>query len=273
MKIAFSFLLFSLIWICISCEEPFDTEAPKVAFKTFSPNPRAIEICGEIEDSVFVVKNGEKISFTAKISDNVGLSQYTIGIEDNFGCLHQADKTVNWSVLTMVDMEGTDLTITEELEVPEEVTAGNYYLYFNVIDEAGNESVFDRILADVYHIKVLNDRDTIVPVIALALPMNERIIAARGSSIRIKGELQDNYSLGEGGNGSLRVYLKADEGEDEFEIIINELAEDTGQIYAFDYTYRLVEGLSLGNYHVELVATDGVRNVAQTVEFELEITQ
>ncbi len=260
--------LIGLLLFFFSCKENVDTEIPSVTFRAFSPQPSAAEVCGEMEDQVFQLESGETLSFTALIEDNEGLSQYKIDIHQNFACHGHAEKTEDWSVLKIRDISGTSVEVTEELPVPVDVTAGNYHFDLKVVDAAGNERLFEEF----FSIKILNASDYEPPVIESELPATNAFSIKKGESIRFKGELTDNYSLGEGGNGSLKLHYHEEASGNEVEAKEIELSESEGKSFLYDFEYSFPANVNAGTYTFELVATDGVRNVSQEIEFEVMLT-
>ena len=65
--------------------------------------------------------------------DNEALSQYKVDIHNNFDCHGHARSTQDWTVLEVLDIEGTEQRVSRSLSVPDDVTAGNYHFHVQVI--------------------------------------------------------------------------------------------------------------------------------------------
>jgi hypothetical protein len=277
-------LIFSVIAVFIfsACQqETVDLENPTIEWLSWNPEPEAAMICGQMEDAVFHLKDGQQFQFEAAFKDNVALSQYKIDIHNNFDCHGHGgasapgvsppnveSSTEDWTVLQIINLEGKEKTETIQLQVPENVTAGNYHFQVQVIDQSGN----DDPLANVYSIKILNSRDEVAPGITATQPTGN-FSAARGESIQFEGTVTDNYSLSEGGNGILFLsYTDLSSGNtfttDQAFVFDSSVTTD----YPFSFSFTVPNTLVPGNYRFSLRAFDGVRNTAEPIHFEVEVT-
>lgn len=275
------FVLMGLL--VISCGgDAVDVQAPSMQIESFSPTPFADEICGAMEDTVFHVKGGEVLNFSVLFSDDVALSQYKIDIHNNFDChghgassvpgISQPDvdnSTIDWTVLDIKEVSQEQALIEQSLPVPANVTAGDYHFQIQVIDEAGN----DNPLANFYAIKVKNPLDEIAPIISITTPLASAFTAAKGSKVRFAGQLSDERSLSDGGNGVLFLsYTDLSSGNTFNTDQVFYFGSELGQTFDFDFEYQIPATFKTGDYLLILSATDGVRNVAEAQVFEVEVT-
>src|SRR5688572_12174514 len=123
-------------------EKP-DTEIPQIVLVSSSPEYGTDDICGLPETHVFPLLSEQTLNLELDFSDDVELSQYKIDIHHNFDChTHGRITEVGepWFVARIEKLEGRGLRITEQLEVPANVTAGNYHLMIYCLDKVGNEA-------------------------------------------------------------------------------------------------------------------------------------
>ncbi|HMQ49325.1 MAG TPA: DUF4625 domain-containing protein [Saprospiraceae bacterium] len=276
-----SFVLSGLL--IISCgKEAVDTNAPSMQIKTLTPAPYPDEICGSVEDTVFHLKGGQVLDLELLFQDETSLSQYKVDIHNNFDChghgsssipgVSQPDvtnTTTDWTVLEIKDLTGQESVVDLSLDVPDNVTAGNYHFQIQVVDEAGN----DNPLANFYAIKVKNPLDEVAPMISTTAPVAPAFTAAKGSKLRFAGQVSDERSLSDGGNGVLFLsYTDLSSGNTFNTDRVFYFGSQVGQTYDFDFEYQVPNTLKAGDYLLILSATDGVRNVAEAKVFEVEIT-
>jgi hypothetical protein len=278
-----------LLWLTLpvlifsACDgEGIDLTPPSMTFLSLEPQPRAAEICGVVEDTVFHLKGGEELAFEVLFQDDQALSQYKIDIHHNFDCHghgggtpgfsipNVVNQTADWTVLEIVNLAGSEQQVSRVLRAPENVTAGAYHFQLQVIDEAGNDNPF----ANFYSIKVLNPRDTIAPQIAVAQPSQASFAVAKGNTVRFTGEVTDNYSLSEGGNGVLFLtYTDLNSGNTFIGSgAVSPFESNVEKSFAFDFEFTVPTTLRTGDFRFSLRAHDGVRNVADAVHFAVRVT-
>lgn len=261
--------------------EEIDVAAPTMEILSLDPLPQPGLICGTMEDTVFSLRNGEQLQFSVIFRDDAGLSQYKIDIHNNFDCHGHGggstpaitipnvnNQTEDWTVLDIGDLSGAESQLTKALAVPDNVTAGTYHFQIQVIDEAGN----DNPLSNIFALKVLNSRDEESPVISAAEPSGSFSVA-KGASIHFEGEVTDNYSLSEGGNGLLFLtYTDLSSGNTFTTNSVFPFDNAVEKSFPFSFDYTVPATLKAGNFRFTLRAHDGVRNVAEAVHFEVEVT-
>lgn len=272
-----------LLFTVLSCgDTEVDITPPMVESMTFNPEPEAAEICGSIEPEVFLLTGGEQLTFDALFTDNEALSQIKVDIHHNFDCHGHGggaapslvvpnvnNQTEDWTVLTIDDITGTSWNAEQILNVPENVTAGNYHFHIQVIDEAGNDSPFSNFLS----LKIKNPLDSTAPGIAVDLPAGKSFSAAKGESVQFAGQVTDDRSLSEGGNGVLYLaYTDLSSGNTFTTDQAFAFDENVETTFDFDFEFTIPQTLTTGSYRFSLGANDGVRNVAPFQFFEVEIT-
>lgn len=275
-------MLSTLTLIVQSCKDSgIDLSPPNLQFLSLNPSPVAAEVCGSLEDSVFLLTGGTSLDFEVLFQDDLELSQFKIDIHNNFDCHGHGgasapgisvpnieNQTEDWTILDISTLEGSESQVSRSLALPQNVTAGSYHFQIQVLDAAGN----DQPLSNIYSLKITNPADAIVPVITTTTPTGNFSVA-KGASVQFAGMVTDNYSLSQGGNGVLYLsYTDLDSGNtftSDAAFIFDEMVGDS---YVFDFDYTIPATLKAGMYRFSLRAHDGVRNVATPLHFEVEIT-
>lgn len=282
MKYLWMLLAAGLLLFSACGEEEVDVAAPGMEILNLDPEPVPAMICGTMEDTVFHLRGGETLDFTVVFRDDAALSQYKIDIHNNFDCHGHgggstpgialpdvSSLTEDWTVLDIQELSGREQMVTRELRAPDDVTAGTYHFQVQVLDEAGN----DNPLANFYSLKVLNPRDEEPPVISVAQPSGD-FSAGRGETVRFEGEVTDNYSLSEGGNGIVFLTYTDLSSGNTFTTETAAVAFDAtvDKTYTFSLDFTVPATIQPGDFRFSLRAHDGVRNVAEPVEFLVEVT-
>ena len=275
-------LVLPLLFVGCGGEE-VDVTAPSMKILSLTPEPTASEVCGAVEDSVFFLTGGETLQAELLFSDNAALSQYKIDIHNNFDCHGHggaavpsvpipdvASQTTDWSVLNLNDLSGNSEQVTLQLTPPANVTAGTYHFQIQVVDESGN----DNPMANFYTIKAINPDDAEAPQLSLSSPSAGSLSYARGEEAVFTGQVSDNYSLSEGGNGIVFLsYTDLSSGNtfaarDAFVTF----DASTGKDAEFEIRFTVPNTIQPGDYRFRIDAHDGVRNVAEPVIFDVAIT-
>ena len=278
------FKCFALLAILLmsSCgKESVDVTAPLMDVIEFTPTPIENIICGTTEPEVFILNGGDKLTFDALFSDNEALSQYKIDIHNNFDCHGHGggsapsitipnvdNQTIDWAVLDIQNISGSSSEILRTLEVPANVTAGNYHFQIQVIDESGNDNPF----ANFYPLKITNPLDATPPQINIEAPVSTNFSVKKGENINFKGQVTDDRSLSDGGNGILYLaYTDLSSGNTFTTDKVYAFDGDVNSSFDFDFDYTIPQTLVAGEYRFSLGAHDGVRNVASFAFFEVEV--
>jgi hypothetical protein len=281
MKKLILFLL-PLTFVACSDDNGVDITPPNMQILSLVPNPAAGEICGTMEDTVFSIRGGETLLAELAFSDNDALSQYKVDIHNNFDCHGHGGTaapgvpvpsvgsvTEDWTVLTLEDLSGTSESITLSIKAPDNVTAGSYHFQIQVLDESGN----DNPLANFYSIRAYHPADEEAPVLSVQEPAENELTAAKGSTLTFSGQVTDNYSLSDGGNGLVFLsYTDLSSGNTFSTDAFISFDDSVGTDYDFELNFVVPQTIQAGDYRVRIDAHDGVRNVAEPVFFELQVT-
>lgn len=274
--------LFVALASLISCVNQVpDISAPTLEVLQYTPTPKEGEICGGIEAVVFTLSGGETFSFDVKFGDDQALSQYKVDIHHNFDCHGHGggsapatsipdldNQTTDWNVLEIHSLSGQQADATWTIETPENVTAGNYHFHLQVIDEVGNDSPF----ANFHSMKIYNPSDNTPPQIIVQEPAIRDIQLAKTERIRFTGQVVDDISLSNGGNGILYLaYTDLSTGNTFNTGVSFPFDQSVGTSYDFDFEYEIPQTLLTGDYRFSLGANDGVRNVATFEFFEVQV--
>ena len=281
-KIPYYLVFASLVFGMFGCGVEEVDITPPTLEATYIPKPVVAEICGTEEPVVFLLTGGDYLKLDAIFKDNVALSQYKVDIHNNFDCHghgggsapsvivpNVTNQTEDLTVLDIQELSGTSSTAERVFYVPENVTAGNYHFHIQVIDESGNDSPFSN-----YHsLKIKNPLDDTPPQISVDEPSPRNFSASKGEAIRFIGQVTDDRSLSDGGNGVL--YLAYTDLSTGNTFTTNEtfiFDDNVEQLFNFDFEYTVPQTFKTGSYRFSLGANDGVRNVAPFQFFEVEVT-
>lgn len=282
MKLKVKYLVPIMLLFILACDnEGIDLTPPTLDVLSYIPAPIEDEICGSQESVVFLLTGGDELGFDAVFNDDEALSQYKIDIHNNFDCHGHGggsapsisvpnveNQTTDWSVLEIVDISGLSAPIVKVLNVPDNVTAGNYHYQIQVIDESGNDSPF----ANFYALKIKNPLDDTPPQITIQEPTNSSFSVQKGEKVRFVGQVTDDRSLSDGGNGVLYLaYTDLSSGNTFTTNEIFAFDENVSTDFNFDFEYEIPQTLVAGSYRLSLGANDGVRNVAPFIFFDVEV--
>jgi hypothetical protein len=265
---------FSACAICLAfyaCNpSAVDDTAPEIEITTSSPTPYPDSICNGWEPVVFHVEGGSQLTFEARITDDVALSQFKIDIHSNYDCHGHKLNTEDWAVLEVGDIQGKEYLLRRTLQVPANVTAGDYHFQIQALDKAGNGNPELAVFA----IKVTNPVDDEPPVLTITSPdPAEGVISLRkGQEYTFTGFVSDNHSLWEGGNGRVEFFYRSGSSGNTFswgEPRIFTVGD--GRFAQFSIVLRVPPTLVAGNYTISAWAYDGVRNVAKPVVYNAQI--
>lgn len=259
-----------------------DLDPPTMDVVNYVPAPVEDEVCGSQEPVVFLLTGGDELNFDVVFKDNEALSQYKIDIHNNFDCHGHGggsapavvapnveNQTTDWSVLEIQNISGITSPIDRVLNVPQNVTAGFYHFQIQVLDESGN----DNSASNVFSLNIKNPIDDIPPEISIDEPAISSFSAAKGSSITFSGQITDERSLSDGGNGILYLaYTDLSSGNTFATDQAFSFDENVGTNYDFNFEYTIPQTLVPRDYRFSLGANDGVRNVAEFAFFHVEVT-
>ena len=115
--------------------------------------------------------------------------------------------------------------------------------------------------------------DTVPPVINPQQPAGTMLDAQRGDKIRFTGSAVDNRSLSDGGNGVFYLsYTDLSSGNSFLSDIVIPFDGTVQTAYDYNFEFTVPRTISSGSYRLSLSLHDGMRNIAERVEYELNIS-
>lgn len=250
-----------------------DTVTPDIEVLSSTPAPQPFMVCGIMEDGVYVVRSNETLTMEVRFSDNEALSQYKLDIHNAFDCHGHVrmaapqDEAIEWIILEVEDISGTEHMQTLELTPPANPAAGLYHFHIQVIDKEGNQSPFSGL----FNLVLVNAADEEAPTLNVIAPNPMPATLTRGSSLSISGELVDNMPLGEGGYGQIELAYVRQATGNEYTGEIFEFESNAGSTENFTINWNVPNAVQPGPYTLLLKATDAVNN-ATRLSWEVEIT-
>ncbi len=165
-----------------SCDKDDDND-------TTAPIIKSATIDGEDHD--ISATAGGSITFEVEVSDNEELGQLKLDIHDIFdGHEHKSTSANKWADVKIVELSGTNETVTQAMDVPASAIAGPYHAIISVIDAEGNEGEFVEL-----EMMVSNGSE---PEINLTNPdFSVEVHAMKGSTLSLKGSVSDDVDLAE----------------------------------------------------------------------------
>lgn len=194
-KISFGFWVIALASVLLisACEKDRedDLTPPQIHIVNTVPEITSAEICEAPSDLVLRIEAGGAVELTVRFTDDTELGSAKFDLHNNFDC-HGHKNTV-WNVIEIIELSGTEQTVTKTFQSPDDVRPGLYHLGVQVLDAAGTEAperFFDLV--------VIDPADTVPPVLALHHPTAGGTYA-KGEPLNIEGLLSDETSLATGG--------------------------------------------------------------------------
>jgi hypothetical protein len=274
-----SFLvLFILFGSCVDQAE--DMSAPEISLMNSEPPLQSAEVCGEVDERVFILREARSLEFTLQVEDDQEVAEIKWDIHHNFDWHGHAggsapgftppqvaQSTEDWSFLKVEEVNTQIYSEEVRLNPPNNVTAGNYHFAIQAVDAVGNTSPN----SDVYTIKVFNSRDSLSPTLELAEPQSKKLSANRGERITFEGQLIDDQDLGNGGNAIVFLTYRKKNSSNSFTGPFDLVPAGHGMNYNFNISFEVPNTLSTGDYIVTIQGHDGVRNTASFVTFDLTV--
>lgn len=166
----------------ISCDKDDDTDttAPVINSATIDGKEEGIE-----------ASVGNAMTFEVKVSDNEALGQLKLDVHDAFdGHSHDKSSGINWANVAIIDLSGTEQTVSHDMEIPTNATAGPYHAEILVIDAEGNEGEFEE--------RVIMIRNGSEPRIEITSPdFTNEVHVTKGSTLSLEGMVSDETDLAE----------------------------------------------------------------------------
>lgn len=177
----------------ISCDKDDDTDttAPVINSATIDGKEEGIE-----------ANVGNAMTFEVKVSDNEALGQLKLDVHDAFdGHSHDKSSGINWANVAIIDLSGTEQTVSHDMEIPTNATAGPYHAEILVIDAEGNEGEFVE--------RVIIIRNGSEPEINITSPdFTDHVHVSIGSTLVVEGMITDDVDLAE-------IYVVLEEEHDD----------------------------------------------------------
>lgn len=276
-------LFFLLLFVSLlfeSCTTETDIEVPQLDFKNLDIEIGKMTVCGEEVSNGLTLIGGKKFRFQVTCRDNDALSQFKLDIHNNFDCHGHGsvlvpafpspsveNLTEDMNKQTIFPLSGKDTTFVISVDIPENVTSGNYHVGFQLIDISGNAA--ESIFLDA---RILNPLDTVPPVIHIYNSANIPRNMLRGDTLTISGYVTDNKPLGSGGNGVVFMnYTNLSSGNsfstDSYMTMGHTEQTDT----TFNLKFRIPLFLVKGEYRFSVLGSDGVRNISSPFEFIVNV--
>lgn len=168
--------------VMISCDKDDDTDttAPVINSATIDGKEEGIE-----------ANVGNAMTFEVKVSDNEALGQLKLDVHDAFdGHSHDKSSGINWANVAIIDLSGTEQTVSHDMEIPTNATAGPYHAEILVIDAEGNEGEFVE--------RVIMIRNGSEPGIEITSPdFTNEVHVSKGSTLSLEGVVTDETDLAE----------------------------------------------------------------------------
>lgn len=166
----------------ISCDKDDDTDttAPVINSATIDGKEEGIE-----------ASVGNAMTFEVEVSDNEALGQLKLDVHDAFdGHSHDKSSGINWANVAIIDLSGTEQTVSHDMEIPTNATAGPYHAEILVIDAEGNEGEFVE--------RVIMIRNGSEPGIEITSPdFTNEVHVTKGSTLSLEGMVTDETDLAE----------------------------------------------------------------------------
>lgn len=252
MKRCVLFLL--MVSAILSCrekkkEDVSKSDHPVIAIVEQSSPVVSEYLCDALFDNVLKVATGDTLRFVFHFQANNQLSQYKIDAHSNFDC-HAHGKSMDWSVLKIADLSGTQATVEEQLIIPENASAGNYHLMIRLLDIYGYEAEVKE-----FNVIVYNPEDGEGPQISLSEPA-EATVFQHWSIVPFQGTITDNLSLENG-----RFELKyTDSGNQTYHLYEIFYSPGTTTTYAIDTSYTIGPFIAPGEGYFTIKAYDKANN-------------
>lgn len=244
-------LLLFLAWGCTKDDEQGLTP-PRIEVLETTPGVSSAEVCGAISHQVLAIDVDGTLELTVRFTGDVALGSAKFDLHQNFDC--HGHKSMVWNHIDIVELSGTEQTLTKTFTPPEDVRPGLYHLGIMCIDEVGQEAPFV-----FYDLMVRDLSDTIPPAITVDTP-GEGASHDRSQPLVTSGQLEDNMELGTGG---LEISFIDSQGL-ELSVARIGFPEETGQEASFYEEYVIPSFAASGVCSLKYAATDWRNNLSIT---------
>jgi len=246
-------LIFFTITTLFACKEEENVsgqnKVPTIHIINQSVPTESEYLCDALFDNVLKLTTGDTLKFLFEFQSENPLSQYKIDIHNNFDC-HSHGKSLDWSVLKVVDLTGNHALIEEKLLVPEDASAGNYHFMIRLLDVYGNEAEVKE-----FNIIIENSDDQVPPQININSPI-ENAIYNHSDNVFFNGLISDNSSL-EDGKFELKYTDANNQNYSLYEVFYT---TGTTTSYTIDTSYTIGAFMALGEGFFTIKAYDKANN-------------
>ncbi len=253
-RISFGFWVIALAsgLLVSGCDKDRDDDLtpPEIHFVKTVPEITSAEICEAPSDLVLRIAAGGAVELTVRFTDDTELGSAKFDLHNNFDC--HGHKNTIWNVIEIIDLSGTEQTVTKTFQSPDDVRPGLYHLGVQVLDAAGQEAperFFDLLVVD--------SADTVPPVISLHSP-SEGGTYSKGETLTIEGLLTDETSLATGG---YEIQL-IEPGGIELSVARVDFPDDFGDTAEISHTYNIPGFVQTGLCSLRIEAFDWRNNTA-----------
>ncbi len=254
MKKTFLVLTLGAAIALFGCKKDNDEEAPVIG---------EVRINGALVGEHVHVDAGTTIQISIKVTDNEELGQLKIDIHSNDdGHSHDGHSHGSggaqgqWEELAIVDLSGTDQTVTRSFTLPQTIR-GEWHLGIRAVDSAGNESP-ERII----ELDVEND---LIPIIIVESVNGQspdgEVEVEENQPVTFVGTITDSTGL-----EHIHIEVKTEAG-----VVLYETEYDAGGATSWDlsnanFTMPDDEGAHHGEIHIE---AENVNGLSSEMEIEL----
>ena len=236
----------------VSCrkEERPDKAPPSIALVQTSPAITSFEVCGSMSDQVILTQAGSAITLTVRFTDDKELGSAKFDLHHNFDCHAHRSGTIQWSVLDIVELSGTEQVITRTYTPPDEVITGNYHLGIQCLDATGKEAEWVHI-----DVVVRDPSDIVAPEIVINSP-GEGAIHALSEPLVIDLLMTDDQDMG---GGEVEITLITPNGID---LSVDRIIPpfDSGAELPVNISYTIPGFVPVGEATLRISAKDHVNN-------------
>ncbi len=235
---------------CRDKEERPDLSRPAIALAQTSPVMTSFEICGSMSDQVLITQAGNGITLTVRFMDDKELGSAKFDLHHNFDCHSHRNGTIQWSVLDIVELSGTEQVVTRTFTPPTEVITGSYHLGIQCLDATGKEAEWVHI--DVF---VRDPSDIVSPVIVINSP-GEGASHSLGEPLTIELLVSDDQDMG---GGEVEIKLITPDGLD---LSVDRILPpvDQGAEVPVSISYAIPAFVPVGEATLRISAKDHVNN-------------
>ncbi len=192
-RLSIAFLTLALSAGC-NKDQNDDLTPPVIHLVNTVPELTSADVCETQSDLVLKIPAGGALEIIVRFTDDMELGSAKYDLHHNFDCHgHKSQKTTVWNLIEIIELSGTEQTVSKTFQSPDDVRPGLYHLGVMALDAIGQEA--EMIFFDVM---VFDAADSIAPVVQLNAP-EEGSSHSRSNPLVIEGILEDETDLSTGG--------------------------------------------------------------------------